>query len=49
LIKNSLLVIVSSDVIMCRKYISTEAVSCYPVLIVHLIWFANEQCLSCQH
>jgi len=29
--------------------VSTGAVSCYPALMVNLIWFANEKCLSCQH
>jgi len=29
--------------------VSTGAVSCYPALIVNLICFANEKCLSCQH
>jgi len=28
--------------------VSTGAVSCYPALMVNLIWFANERCLSCQ-
>jgi len=29
--------------------VSTGAVSCYPALMVNLIWFAHEKCLSCQH
>jgi len=37
---------------MCHEdklLVSTGAVSCYPALMVNLIWFANEKCLSCQH
>jgi len=29
--------------------VSAGAVSCYPALMVNLIWFANEKCSSCQH
>jgi len=29
--------------------VSTGAVSCYPTSMVSLIWFTNEECLSCQH
>jgi len=28
--------------------VSTGAVSCYPASMVNLIWFADEECLSCQ-
>jgi len=29
--------------------VSTGAVSCYPALMVNLIWSADKKCLSCQH
>jgi len=29
--------------------VSTGAVSCYPGSMVNLIWFADEECLLCQH
>jgi len=29
--------------------VSTDAVSCYPTLMMSLIWCANEKCLLCQH
>jgi len=29
--------------------VSTGAVSCYPVSMMNLIWFADEKCSLCQH
>jgi len=29
--------------------VSIDAISCYPALMVNLIWFTDEKCLSCQH